>query len=38
MTRVAAAPELIARTSELLEEQNERYEHWKGGREQGDVA
>jgi hypothetical protein len=32
------APERITGTSKLLEEQDERYEHWKGGREQGDVA
>jgi hypothetical protein len=40
MTRVAAerASERITGTSMLLEEQGERYEHWKGGREQVDVA
>jgi hypothetical protein len=32
------APERITGTSKLLEEQGERYEHWKGGREQVDVA
>jgi hypothetical protein len=32
------APELITGTSKLLEEQGERYEHGKGGREQVDVA
>ena len=40
MTRMVAedAPERITGTSKLLEEQDERYEHWKGGREQVDVA
>jgi hypothetical protein len=31
------APERITGTSKL-EEQGERHEHWKGGREQVDVA
>jgi hypothetical protein len=40
MTSMAAkwAPERITGTSKLLEEKGERYEHWKGGREQVDVA
>jgi hypothetical protein len=40
MTRMATeeAPERITGTSKLLEEQDERYEHRKGGREQVDVA
>jgi hypothetical protein len=40
MTSMAAeeAPERITGTSKLLEEQGERYEYWKGGREQVDVA
>ena len=40
MTSMAAeeAPERITGTPKLLEEQGERYEHWKGGREQVDVA
>ena len=40
MTSMSAeeAPERITGTSKLLEEQGERYEHWKGGREQVDVA
>jgi hypothetical protein len=32
------APERIAGTCPLLEEQGERYERWEGGREQVDVA
>jgi len=40
LTSMAAeeAPERTAETYKLLEEQGERYEHWKGGREQVDVA
>jgi hypothetical protein len=40
MTSMAAdeASERITETSKPLEEQGERYEHWKGGREQVDVA
>jgi hypothetical protein len=40
MTSMAAeeAPERITGTSKLQEEQGERYGHWKGGREQVDVA
>jgi hypothetical protein len=40
MTGMAAeeAPDPITGTSKLLEEQGERYEDWKGGREQVDVA
>jgi hypothetical protein len=32
------APERITGHPRLLEEQDERYEHWNGGREQVDVA
>jgi hypothetical protein len=32
------APERITGTSRLVEGQDERYQHWKGGREQVDVA
>jgi hypothetical protein len=40
MTSIAAeeAPDPITGTPKVLEEQGERYEHWKGGREQVDVA